>query len=111
MDFRLAHDARAFAEAMLEEYAADVFDPHVVAARLNRAARLGLLSVQIQQDRSLDLTRTIAARSLCKALLTLGYEIEWVEVRRMEQGGRGAVPRELIHPELVARWHLRLFEP
>lgn len=110
MDFRLAHDARAFAETMLEEYAADVFEPHLVAARINRAARLGLLSVQLQQDRSLDLTRTAAAYALCHALSNLGYDTEWVEVRRMEQAGRGAVPRESVHPELLVRWHQRLWE-
>lgn len=109
MDFRLAADARALVEAVLEDYAADIFDPHVVAMRIRRATKAGHLSVQLQQDRALDLRETGSAKGLRVLLANLGYETDYVEMKKYEHQGKGEPPREHTYPEMVIRWHLRLF--
>lgn len=108
MEVRTAHEARAFAASIREDYAAELFDLHGVALRIRRAARLGHLSVQIHQDRPLDLRDTKAAAFLIETLDLSGFESEWVEVRKHEHGGRGDPPREYIYEELVVSWHVRL---
>jgi hypothetical protein len=109
MDFRLAADARALVEAVLEDYATDIFDPHVVAMRIRRATKLGSMSVQLHQDRALDLRETGAAKGLRVLLANLGYETDWVEMRKLEHSGKGEPPREYLYPELLIQWHRRLF--
>lgn len=108
MDVRTAHEARAFATSIREDYAAELFDLNGVALLIRRAARLGHLSVQIHQDRPLDLRETKAAAFLIETLDLSGYESEWVEVRKHEHGPRGDPPREFIYEELLIQWHLRL---
>jgi hypothetical protein len=109
MDLRLAADARALVEAVLEDYAADVFDPHVVAVRIRRATKSGQLAVQLHQDRALDLRETGAAKGLRVLLANLGYETDWVDARKFEHQGKGEPAREYVYLELVIRWHLRAF--
>lgn len=109
MPFQNAVEARAFVAAVLEEYAAEVFAPAVVAVRIRRAMRYGFLSTQIQQDRALDLRGTQSAKSLTDALRALGYETTWTEVCRVEQGRRTEPPHGHTYPELVIMWHERIF--
>jgi len=108
MDVRNAQEARAFATNVREDYAGELYDLHGVALRIRRAARLGHLSVQIHQDRPIDLRKTGAAAYLIETLLMAGYEAEWVEVRKHEHGQRGDPPREFIYEELLVQWHVRL---
>lgn len=109
MDIRLATDARALVEAVLEDYASDILDPHVVAMRIRRATKAGHLSVQIHQDRALDLRETGSAKGLRVLLANLGYETDWVDAKKFEHAGKGEPASEYAYPELVIRWHLRLY--
>lgn len=109
MDIRLATDARALVEAILEDYACDIFDPHVVAMRIRRATKAGQLSVQLHQDKALDLRSTGAAKGLRVLLANLGYETDWVETKKFEHMGKGEPPREFAYPEMIIRWHVRAF--
>jgi hypothetical protein len=109
MDIRLATDARALVEAVLEDYASDVFDPHVVAMRIRRATKAGHLCVQLQQDRALDLRQTGSAKGLRVLLANLGYETDWVDVRKFEHVGKGEPALEFEYPELIVRWHRRWY--
>lgn len=108
MDVHIAHEARAFATSICEDYAAELYDLHGVALRIRRAARLGHLSVQLHQERPVDLKETKAAAFLIETLLMAGYETEWVEVRRHEHGQRGEPAREFIYVELLVQWHIRM---
>lgn len=109
MDFRNAIDARAFVATVLEQYAEEVFAPTVIAIRVQRAMRYGFLSTQVPQDRAVNLKGTQAAANLVGALLKLGYEVTWTDVRRIEQGRKGEPQHEYVYPELVIMWHERVF--
>lgn len=85
-----------------------MFTPRRVALRIRRAARLGHLSVQIHQDRPIDLRKTGAAAYLIETLAMAGYETEWVEVRKHEHGPRGDPPREFVYEEFLVLWHVRM---
>lgn len=108
MDVRNAQEARDFARNVREDYANELYDLHGVALKIRRAARLGYLSVQLHQDRPLDLRETGAVAYLIETLRMAGYEVEWEEVRKHEHGARGDPPREFHYEELVVRWHVRL---
>ncbi len=108
MDVRNAREARDFATNVREDYAGELYDLHGVALKIRRAARLGHLSVQLHQDRPIDLKQTGAAAYLIETLLLSGYETEWVEVRKHEHGPRGDPPREFVYEELLVLWHLRM---
>jgi hypothetical protein len=107
MDFDIAPDTRAAAVRALEAYARDALNPYVVALRIKSAAIQGLLSVQVTQDKPVDLSETLAAQATIKLLGDLHYDTEWVEVRRIEAGPRGSPTREFHYKELVVSWHRR----
>jgi hypothetical protein len=107
MDLDIARDMLTLSAKARSTYAADVFDPYVVALRIRTAARQGAQSVQITQEKPVDLSETPAAADLIAFLTRLHYETDWVEVRRIEPGPRGQPAREYHYRELLVSWHRR----
>lgn len=109
MDLSDANHQKQVTRQALEEYAEEVFDVHVVATRIRRAAKLGRTSVHIPQDRPLDLSGTTAATLLILHLESLGYATSWDEARRIESGSKHETGHEFIYCELLVEWRTRSF--
>jgi hypothetical protein len=107
MDFDIAPDTRAATVRAREAYARDILNPYVIALRIKAAALQGSLSVQVTQDKPVDLADTLQAQATIKLLTDLHYDTDWVEVRRIEAGPRGLPAREFHYKELVVSWHHR----
>jgi hypothetical protein len=108
MDMRDAMGTKDLTRRALEDYAEEVFDVHVVALRIQRAAKAGRTTARVPQERPVDLSGTTAAALLVLHLESLGFATSWDPVRRME-----AIPRETpvewAYCELMVEWHERIF--
>lgn len=108
MDMRDAPKTKELTYRALEEYAEEVFDLHVVALRIQRAAKGGRTTARVPQERPVDLSGTTAAALLVLHLESLGFATSWDPVRRMETIPR-ETPVEMSYCELVIEWFDRAF--
>lgn len=108
MDVKDATKTKELTRTALEEYAEEVFDVHLVALRIQRAAKSGRTSVRIPQDRTVDLSGSTAAALLVLHLESLGFATSWEEVPR-GQPARTESSFDGPYCELVVEWFDRLF--
>jgi hypothetical protein len=109
MDIKDAITLKQWSRQAREDYAEEVFDVHVVASKIRRAAKLGRTSVRIPQDRALDLSGTTAASLLVLHLESLGFATSWEDARKVD-ASRSESVLESTYCELVVEWFERMFE-